>query len=65
MNVKETTNKNFEEKKIKISQSDLQVQMNIKEFGKFSVRSRELGVNKNVDYDNIDELVEQIEKIQK
>ncbi|MBA3695094.1 MAG: hypothetical protein H0W77_16960 [Acidobacteria bacterium] len=65
MNVKETTNKNFEEKKIKISQSDLQVQMNLKEFGKFSVRSRELGVNKNLDYDNIGELVEQIEKIQK
>jgi hypothetical protein len=63
--VKETTNKNFEEKKIKISQSDLQVQMNLKEFGKFSVRSRELGVNKNLDYDNIGELVEQIEKIQK
>ncbi len=63
--MKETTNKNFEEKKIKISQSDLQVQMNLKEFGKFSVRSRELGVNKNLDYDNIGELVEQIEKIQK
>lgn len=34
---------------------------NLKEIKRFEVRSRSLGVNKGLNYDNIGELIEQIE----
>lgn len=37
----------------------------LKKGEKFRVRSRSLGVNKGLNYDNIGELIEQIETIQK
>lgn len=39
----------------------LLAESNLKEIGKFQVRSRALGVNKGLNYDNIGELIEQIE----
>ncbi len=65
MNVKKSADKTFEDEMIETTQFGLQVGMNLKESGKFSVRGRELGVNKNLDYDNIAEFVEQIEEVQK
>ncbi|CAN5737805.1 hypothetical protein BH24ACI1_BH24ACI1_29450 [soil metagenome] len=65
MNVKKSTDKTFENETIETKQFGLQVGMNSYEFKKFSVRSRELGINKNLNYDNIRELIEQIEGVLK
>ena len=63
--VKKSANKTFEVGMIETAQLCLQDETNLKESVKFSVGSRELGVNKNLNYDNIGELIEQIEGVQK
>ncbi|MBA2737192.1 MAG: hypothetical protein H0U50_10465 [Pyrinomonadaceae bacterium] len=43
----------------------LLAEIELKETEKFQVRSRALGVNKGLNYDNIGELIEQIEGVNK
>ncbi len=62
---KKSADKTFEDEMIETVQFPLQVKMNLKKSGKFSLRGRELGVNKNLNYDNVGELIEQIEEVQK
>lgn len=60
--VKKAKDKSFKEIVNETLRLGLIARKDVKQIAAFSVRSRSLGINKGLNYDNIGELIEQIER---
>ena len=63
--LKKSAGKTFKDVLNETLRLGLLAENDLKETGKFRVRSRALGVNQGLNYDNIGELIEQIEEVKR